>query len=244
VSSPTRAGRRQQCARRGEPGQWREIGRPAVRGEQDVRGAACAEAAQVATACLPRCVGHSRPKVHARGLAAAAPSSRRGGGCRHGVIAGGCAPLDHELVDRLEPRRTAVMQEVGVDVGLERTSIGVVDQAGAVVWRGRRRSQVESIAAVVRAKAPAAAAVGAWRPARQRAGSGTLALAWPAAAEPAGGLPGRPRCRGGARPPGEPDRRQRRLRARATGAQRLVPRGRAQAPGGARLQCLLRTRPI
>jgi transposase len=50
--------------------------------------------------------------------------------------------------------------DVGLDVGLERTSIGVVDQAGAVVWRGRRRSQVESIAAAVRAKAPAAAAVG------------------------------------------------------------------------------------
>ena len=69
-----------------------------------------------------------------------------------------------------------------------------------------------------------------------------LALAWPAAAGPASGLPGRPRRQGGARPPAEQDRRQRRLRARATGTQRLVPRGRRQSLAAHRLQCLLRTR--
>jgi transposase len=68
--------------------------------------------------------------------------------------------LDNELDNRLEPRRTAVTQYVGLDVGLAWTSICVIDQDGAVVWRGRSPSEVESIAAAVRARAPAAAVVG------------------------------------------------------------------------------------
>jgi transposase len=50
--------------------------------------------------------------------------------------------------------------DVGLDVGLASTSIGVVDQEGAAVWRARGRSRVDSMAAAVRAKAPAAAVVG------------------------------------------------------------------------------------
>jgi hypothetical protein len=45
------------------------------------------------------------------------PCSRRGDGFPHGVIAGGCSPLDNELDHRLEPRRTAVTQYVGLNVG-------------------------------------------------------------------------------------------------------------------------------
>jgi hypothetical protein len=69
-----------------------------------------------------------------------------------------------------------------------------------VVWRGRRRSQVESIAAAVRAKAPAAAAVGPetgppaswlWHPGSGMAcGSRTCRRpAWTAAAIPPASLP-------------------------------------------------------
>jgi transposase len=47
-----------------------------------------------------------------------------------------------------------------LDVGWESTSICGIAQDGAVVWRGRRPSEVASIAAAVRARAPAATAVG------------------------------------------------------------------------------------
>jgi transposase len=53
-----------------------------------------------------------------------------------------------------------VAQYVGLDVGLEWTSICVIDQEGAVVWRGRAASEPERIAAAVRARAPQAAAIG------------------------------------------------------------------------------------
>jgi transposase len=51
-------------------------------------------------------------------------------------------------------------QYVGLDVGLEWTSICVIDQDGAVVWRGRIATEVESLAAAVRTRAPEAALVG------------------------------------------------------------------------------------
>ena len=128
--------------------------------------------------------------------------------------------------------------DVGLHVGLERTSIGVVDQAGAggLAWAAPEPGREHC-----RGGAGQGAGGRSRRPGDRPASE--LALAWPAAAEPAGGLPGRPRCQGGARPPAEPDRRQRRLRARATGAQRLVPRGRAQRRAAHRLQCLLEPAP-
>lgn len=51
-------------------------------------------------------------------------------------------------------------QYVGLDVGLEWTSICVIDQEGAVVWRGRIATEVESLAAAVQTRAPEAAMVG------------------------------------------------------------------------------------
>jgi transposase len=51
-------------------------------------------------------------------------------------------------------------QYVGLDVGLEWRSICVIDQDGAVVWRGRIATEVESLAAAVRTRAPEAALVG------------------------------------------------------------------------------------
>jgi transposase len=47
-------------------------------------------------------------------------------------------------------------QYVGLDVSLETTAICVIDDKGAVVWRGKCASTPESITAAVRQHAPAA----------------------------------------------------------------------------------------
>ena len=49
---------------------------------------------------------------------------------------------------------------VGLDVSLETTSICVIDDAGAIIWRGKCRSDPDAITAIVRQHAPGAARVG------------------------------------------------------------------------------------
>lgn len=51
-------------------------------------------------------------------------------------------------------------QYVGLDVSLEQTSICVVDNAGATIWRGKCRSTPESIYTVVAKHAPGAVRIG------------------------------------------------------------------------------------
>ncbi len=51
-------------------------------------------------------------------------------------------------------------QYVGLDVSLEFTSICVVDEAGAVVWRGTVASTPEAIGAAIRARAPHVVRIG------------------------------------------------------------------------------------
>ena len=43
---------------------------------------------------------------------------------------------------------------VGLDVSLEMTSVCVLDEAGATVWRGKVGSTPEALAAAIRARAP------------------------------------------------------------------------------------------
>jgi transposase len=47
-------------------------------------------------------------------------------------------------------------QYVGLDVSLEPTSICVVDQSGAIIWRGKCSTEPEAISQAARAHAPAA----------------------------------------------------------------------------------------
>jgi len=49
---------------------------------------------------------------------------------------------------------------VGLDVSLETTSICVIDDAGAIIWRGKCSSDPDTITAIVRQHAPGAARVG------------------------------------------------------------------------------------
>jgi hypothetical protein len=49
---------------------------------------------------------------------------------------------------------------VGLDVSLETTSVCVINQSGAIVWRGKCRTEPEAISQAVRAHAPAALRVG------------------------------------------------------------------------------------
>jgi transposase len=49
---------------------------------------------------------------------------------------------------------------VGLDVSLETTSICVIDDAGAIIWRGKCRSDPDTITAIVRQHAPCAVRVG------------------------------------------------------------------------------------
>src|SRR5947209_15617533 len=49
---------------------------------------------------------------------------------------------------------------VGLDVSLETTSICVIDDAGAPIWRGKCSSDPDTIAAIVRQHAPGAVRVG------------------------------------------------------------------------------------
>ena len=49
---------------------------------------------------------------------------------------------------------------VGLDVSLEMTSVCVLDEAGAIVWRGKVASTPEAIAAAIRAHAPQMARLG------------------------------------------------------------------------------------
>jgi hypothetical protein len=78
VSSPTRVGLRQQCARRGEPGQWAKSCGPR-RPESKMCAVRHALSRPGRHSLLPWCVGPSQPKIHA-------PASqlrllpRRGGG--------------------------------------------------------------------------------------------------------------------------------------------------------------------
>ena len=51
-------------------------------------------------------------------------------------------------------------QYVGLDVSLEMTSVCVLDEAGAIVWRGKVASTPEAIAAAIRARAPQVARIG------------------------------------------------------------------------------------
>ena len=61
---------------------------------------------------------------------------------------------------------------VGLDVSLETTSVCVLDETGAVVWRGKVTSTPEAIAAAVRARAPEVGRIGRRR-ARCAPGTGT-----------------------------------------------------------------------
>ena len=49
---------------------------------------------------------------------------------------------------------------VGLDVSLETTSICVIDDAGAIIWRGKCHSDPDTITAIVRQHAPGAVRVG------------------------------------------------------------------------------------
>src|ERR1700720_4181541 len=49
---------------------------------------------------------------------------------------------------------------VGLDVSLETTSICVIDDAGAIIWRGKCSSDPDAIAATLRQHAPGAVRVG------------------------------------------------------------------------------------
>ena len=49
---------------------------------------------------------------------------------------------------------------VGLDVSLETTSICVIDDAGAPIWRGKCSSDPDTITAIVRQHAPGAVRVG------------------------------------------------------------------------------------
>jgi transposase len=49
---------------------------------------------------------------------------------------------------------------VGLDVSLEMTSVCVLDEAGAIVWRGKVASTPEALAPVIRARAPQVARIG------------------------------------------------------------------------------------
>ena len=49
---------------------------------------------------------------------------------------------------------------VGLDVSLDLTSICVVDEAGAIVWRGKCASEPDAIEHAIRAHAPAAVRIG------------------------------------------------------------------------------------
>src|SRR5687767_15470223 len=58
-------------------------------------------------------------------------------------------------------RRSAMGQHyVGLDVSLEMTSVCVLDEAGAIVWRGKVASTPEAIATAIRAHAPQMARIG------------------------------------------------------------------------------------
>jgi transposase len=52
---------------------------------------------------------------------------------------------------------------VGLDVSLETTSICVIDDAGAIIWRGKCRSDPDAIAATLRQHPPARCGL-VWRP--------------------------------------------------------------------------------
>ena len=52
---------------------------------------------------------------------------------------------------------------VGLDVSLETTSICVVDDAGAIIWRGKCSSDPDTITATLRQHAPARCGL-VWRP--------------------------------------------------------------------------------
>src|SRR5947209_17444603 len=49
---------------------------------------------------------------------------------------------------------------VGLDVSLETTSICVIDDAGAIIWRGKCSSDPDTSTAIVRQHAPGAGRVG------------------------------------------------------------------------------------
>ena len=49
---------------------------------------------------------------------------------------------------------------VGLDVSLETTSICVIDDAGAIIWRGKCSSDPDAITATLRQHAPGAVRVG------------------------------------------------------------------------------------
>lgn len=49
---------------------------------------------------------------------------------------------------------------VGLDVSLEMTSVCVLDEAGAIVWRGKAASTPEAIATAISVRAPQPARIG------------------------------------------------------------------------------------
>src|SRR3954449_11208341 len=58
------------------------------------------------------------------------------------------------------PARVTEVDYVGLDVSLETTSVCVLDEAGAIVWRGKVGSTPEALADAVRARAPEVARIG------------------------------------------------------------------------------------
>src|SRR5690349_24906900 len=63
--------------------------------------------------------------------------------------------------DRIPQGRSATGRHyVGLDVSLETTSVCVLDEAGAIVWRGKVGSTPEALADATRARAPEVARIG------------------------------------------------------------------------------------
>ena len=92
---------------------------------------------------------------------------------------------------------------VGLDVSLETTSICVIDDAGAIIWRGKCRSDPDAITAIVRQHAPGAARVGSGDRAALQ-----LAHAQPTPSRRARCLHGRPPRQGCAQPSDQQNRRE------------------------------------
>ena len=92
---------------------------------------------------------------------------------------------------------------VGLDVSLETTSICVIDDAGAIIWRGKCRSDPDTITAIVRQHAPGAVRVGL-----ETGQLSQLAHSQPTSTWRACCLHGRPPRQGCAQPSDQQNRRQ------------------------------------
>src|SRR6201995_5841014 len=94
---------------------------------------------------------------------------------------------------------------VGLDVSLETTSICVIDDAGAIIWRGKCSSDPDAITATLRRHAPGARRGAGWSGDRTVV---QLADAQPAPTRRARGPHGRPARQGGPQPADQQNRRE------------------------------------